>query len=198
MLAALAGLTRIDGLALIPALMLLAFANPVGKRLRALAYSALAIAGPLMYELYLEASTGSWTAWQQANQKGWGLQTDWPWTALESSWRGAFEYRDGAGAYAWSYQLELACTVAAAVLVVVLLWQRSWAQACYCGLVLAGMVFVNTQQGADRGFLICFPLYLVLARAAERRAWIGSAYVWVSAPVAVVLAFLYTAGSWAN
>ena len=36
------------------------------------------------------------------------------------------------------------------------------------------------------------------ARAAERRPWIGNAYLWVSAPIAVVLAFLYSAGAWAN
>lgn len=197
-LAGLAGLSRIEGFALIPALMVLALANPAGKRLRALIYSAWALVGPLMYELYLKDSTGSWDTWQQANRKGWNLWADWPWNALKTTWQGAYEYRDGSGSYAWSFQLELVCTIAAAVLVLVLLWQRSWAQACYCGLVLASMVFANSQQGADRGLLICFPLYLVLARAAERRPWTGNAYLWLSAPVAVILAFLYTAGSWAN
>lgn len=198
MLAGLAGLTRIEGLALIPALVVLAWTNPAGTRLRGAAYSAWAVTGPFLYELYLKVSTGSWSAWQQANRKGWNLWADWPWTALKSTWRGAYEYADGSGAYAWSFQLELVCTIAAAVLVLVLLAQRSWAQGCYCGLVLASMVFTNTQQAADRGFLVCFPLYLVLARAAERRPWIGNAYLWASAPIAVILAFLYTAGIWAN
>jgi hypothetical protein len=198
LLAAMAGLTRIDGLALIPALVLLALTSPPAERLRAAGYAASAVIGPLMYELYLKRATGSWSAWQQANRKGWNLWTSWPWTALKTTWRGAYEYGFGSGTYAWSFQLELVCTIAAAVLVLVLLWQRSWAQACYCGLVLASMVFVNTQQAADRGFLVCFPLYLVLARAAERRAWLSSAYLWVSAPIAVVLGFLYTAGMWAN
>jgi hypothetical protein len=198
-LAGLAGLTRIDGLALIPALMVLGLTRePVGARLRAAAYAVSAAFGPFLYMLYLKDKTGSWSAWQQANRTGWNIWTDWPWVALKWTWRGAYEYADGPGAYAWSFQLELLTTIVAAVLVVVLLWQRSWAEACYCALVLASMVCVNNQSGADRGLLICFPLYLVLARASQRRPWIGGAYVWLSAPIAVLAAFLYTAGAWSN
>ena len=104
----------------------------------------------------------------------------------------------GSGAYAWASQLELVCTLAAAVLVIVLLARRAWPEAFYCALVLASMVCVNSQQGADRGLLLCFPLYPLLARAADRRPWIGSAYLWLCAPIALISAYLYTAGSWAN
>jgi len=197
--AGLAGLTRIDGLALIPALVLLALLRPGdGRRWRAASCAGAAAVGPFMYELYLWRATGSWSAWQAANRKGWNLRLDWPWTAIRNTWRGAYEYADGSGSYAWSFQLELVCTIAAAVLVVVLLARRAWPEACYCGLVLVSMVFVNSQQAADRGLLICFPLYTLLARAADRRPWIGNAYLWVCAPIALVSAYLYTAGSWAN
>ncbi len=199
LLAGLAGLTRIDGLALIPALVLLALVRPAGaRRLVAASTAATAAIGPFLYALYLRRATGSWTAWQDANRRGWNLQAGWPWRAIRETWRGAYEYGYGSGAYAWAFQLELVCTIAAALLVIVLLARRDWPEALYCVLVLASMVCVNSQQGADRGFLICFPLYLLLARAAERWPWIGNAYVWVSAPVAFVLAYLYTAGSWAN
>lgn len=195
----LAGLTRVDGLALIPALALFALLRPGGAgRLRAASTVAAAVLGPFMYVFYLKRATGSWTAWQAANRKGWNLWFDWPWTAIRNTWRGAYEYGDGSGAYAWSFQLELVCTVAAAMLLIVLLARREWPEACYCGLVLFSMVFVNSQQAADRGLLVCFPLYPLLARAADRRPWIGNAYLWVSAPVAVVSAYLYTAGTWAN
>jgi hypothetical protein len=123
---------------------------------------------------------------------------DWPWTALKNTWRGAYEYGDGSGAYAWSFQLELYCTIAAALLVIVLLVRRAWPEATYCALVLVSMTFVDMQQAADRSLLVCFPLYLLVARAADRRPWIGNAYVWVSAPIAFVAAFLYTAGIWSN
>lgn len=197
--AGLAGLTRIDGLALIPALVLFALVRPGGgRRLRAATSAAAAALGPFMYALYLRRVTGSWTAWQAANRKGWNLWFDWPWHAMHETWRGAYEYGWGSGSYAWAFQLELVCTIVAAVLVIVLLARRAWPEAAYCGLVLASMVFVNSQQGADRGLLLCFPLYTLLARAAERRPWIGSAYLWVSAPIALVSAYLYTAGSWAN
>ncbi|MBS2966851.1 hypothetical protein KGA66_27700 [Actinocrinis puniceicyclus] len=197
--AGLAGLTRIDGLALIPALVLFALVRPgSGRRLHAASIAAAAALGPFMYELYLRRATGSWTAWQAANRKGWNLWVDWPWTAIRNTWRGAYEYGDGSGAYAWAFQLELVCTIAAALLVIVLLARRAWPEAAYCALVLASMVFVNSQQAADRGLLMCFPLYVLLARAADRRPWIGNAYLWVSAPIALVSTYLYTAGSWAN
>lgn len=197
--AGLAGLTRIDGLALIPALVLLALTRPGGaRRLAAASSAATAAVGPFLYVLYLRRTTGSWTAWQAANRKGWNLWTDWPWTAMRETWRGAYEYRWGSGSYAWIFQLELVCTIAAAALVIVLLARHEWPETLYCALVLGSMVLVNNQQGADRGFLICFPLYPVLARAADRRPWIANVYLWVSAPIAVVLAYLYTAGSWAN
>ncbi|HXR71112.1 mannosyltransferase family protein [Actinocrinis sp.] len=199
LLAALAGLTRINGLALIPALVVFALLRSAkGHRLTSALIASAAAIGPFMYLLYLRRATGSWSAWQQANRKGWNIWMDWPATAIRNTWRGAYEYGDGSGAYAWSFQLEFFCTIAAALLVVALLARRAWPEATYCALVLASMLFVNMQQAADRTLLVCFPLYLLLARAANRWPWIGNAYVWVNAPVAVVAAFLYSAGVWSN
>ncbi len=201
LLAGLAGLTRIDGLALIPALVLLAVIRPsAAGRLRATAAAAAATYGPFLYVLYLRRATGSWSAWQQASRAGWNLRVDWPWVSIRDSWRNAYENHWAAAYYpwSWSFELELVCTAAAALLVIVLLVRHEWPEACYCALVLASMVCVNYQMGADRGLLVCFPLYLLLARAADRRPWIGNAYVWVSAPIALLLAGLYTTGNWAN
>ena len=201
LLAGLAGLTRIDGLALIPALVLLALTRPgTAHRLSAVSSAAAGTFGPFLYVLYLRRATGSWSAWQQASRAGWNLRIDWPWIAIRDSWRNAYEVRWSSAYYpwSWSYELELVCTIAAAVLVIVLLVRHEWPEACYCALVLASMVCVNYQMGADRGLLVCFPLYLLLARAADRRPWIGNAYVWVAAPIALLLAGLYTTGNWAN
>lgn len=201
LLAALAGLTRIDGLALIPALVLFALIRPgTTDRLRAASSAAAATAGPFLYVLYLRRATGSWSAWQRASRAGWNLRLDWPWIALRDSWRNAYEDHWSSQYYAWSwsFELELVCSIAAVILVIVLIARREWPEACYCALVLASIVCVNYQMGADRGLLVCFPLYLLLARAADRRPWIGNAYVWVSAPIALLLTGLYTTGNWAN
>lgn len=201
LLAGLAGLTRIDGLALIPALVLLAVTRPgTAGRLRATTAAAAAAFGPFLYVLYLRRATGSWSAWQQASRAGWNLRVDWPWVSIRDSWRNAYEdhWESAYYPWSWSFELELVCTAAAALLVIVLLMRREWPEACYCALVLASVVCVNYQMGADRGLLVCFPLYLLLARAADRRPWIGNAYVWVSAPIALLLAGLYTTGNWAN
>ena len=199
--AGLAGLTRIDGLALIPALVLFGLVRPgtIG-RLRSAGAAAAATVGPFLYVLYLRRATGSWSAWQQASRAGWNLRIDWPWVSVRDSWRQAYETHWDAPYYpwSWSFELEIVCTAAAALLVIVLLARREWPEACYCALVLASMACVNYQMGADRGFLVCFPLYLLLARASDRRPWIGHAYVWLSAPIAFLLAGLYTTGNWAN
>ena len=199
--AGLAGITRIDGLALIPALVVFALIRPgAAGRLRSAAAAAAATLGPFLYVLYLRRATGSWSAWQQASRAGWNLRVDWPWIAIRDSWRNAYEVHWDSPYYpwSWSFELELVCTIAAVLLVIVLLTRREWPEACYCALVLASMVCVNYQMGADRGLLVCFPLYLLLARTSERRAWIGQAYLWVSAPIAVLLTELYTTGNWAN
>jgi hypothetical protein len=201
LLGGLAGLTRIDGLALIPALVLLALLQPgAAGRLRAAAAAAAATVGPFLYVLYLRRATGSWSAWQEASRAGWNLRIDWPWVSVRDSWRNAYEAHWDAPYYpwSWSFELELVCTVAAVLLVIALLARREWPEACYSALVLVSMVCVNYQMGADRGLLVCFPLYVLLARVSQRRPWIGHAYVWVSAPIAFLLAGLYTTGNWAN
>jgi hypothetical protein len=201
LLAGLAGLSRIDGLALIPALVVYGLTRPGAvNRLEAAVCAAAATFGPFLYMLYLHQVTGSWNAWQQASKAGWNLRLDWPWVSIRDSWRNAYETHWDPAYYpwSWSFELELVCSIAAAVLVIVLLARREWPEAVYSGLVLASIVCVNYQMGADRGLLVCFPLYVLLARLADRRPWIGSAYVWLSAPIALLLAGLYTTGNWAN
>ncbi|WP_157436184.1 mannosyltransferase family protein [Actinospica robiniae] len=201
LLAGLAGFTRIDGLALIPALVVFGLVRPGNTtRLRAASASAAALFGPFLYMLYLRLVTGSWNAWQQASRAGWNLKIDWPWVSLRDSYRNAYENHWDPAFYpwSWSFELELVCSIAAIALVIVLLVRREWPEACYSALILASIICVNYQMGADRGLLVCFPGYVLLARLSERRPWIGQAYVWVSAPVALLLTGLYTTGNWAN
>lgn len=200
-LGAAAGFTRIDGLALIPALILFGLTRPgTTTRLRAASYAAAGTFGPLLYMYYLRLATGSWNAWQEASKAGWNLHIDWPWVSLRDSWRNAYEthWDPAYFPWSWSFELELVCSIAAIAVVIVFLYRREWPEACYSALVLASMICVNYQMGADRGFLVCFPLYVLLARVSERRPWIGQAYLWVSAPVALLLTSLYTTGNWAN
>lgn len=201
LLAGLAGLARIDGLALIPALVVFGLVRPgTTTRLRAAGAAASALFGPFLYVFYLRLVTGSWNAWQEASRAGWNLKIDWPWVSLRDSYRNAYETHWEAAFYpwSWSFELELVCSIAAIALVVVLLIRREWPEACYSALILASIVCVNYQMGADRGLLVCFPMYVLLARVSERRPWIGHAYVWISAPVALLLTGLYTTGNWAN
>lgn len=195
-LAGIAGLVRVNGLFLIAALLVAAATSARGGRLRATAYAAIALSGPGAYVLYLWAGTGSIGAWFSASRAGWNLHATWPWTAWRNTWRTAF----GPGLppdRAAMFQIEIACMLAAWALTLVLLRRRAWAEATYCGL--AGMVLGSTTfyQAVPRALLVMWPLYILVAKATEKRPWVGQVYLWVCAPLAVLVAVFFFLGKWA-
>jgi hypothetical protein len=196
LLAACAGLVRVNGVFLIAALMLAAVMSPRGQRLRATAVTSLAALGPAGFEIYLWAGSGSWTAWLTANRNGWGLRFVGPWMSLRNTWDRAF----GHGLTperAAMFQLEIACMAVALALTIVLTWRRAWPEALYCALAVVSLATTTYYQAVPRTLLLMWPLYVLVARAAERRPWLGQLYVWVCAPLAVVVAVLFFLGVWA-
>lgn len=190
LLGAFAGLVRIDGVFLAAALILAAATSRRGQRLRATAWSLLALTGPGLYEVYLWAGSGSWGAWQSASQHGWGLHFVGPWRSLQTTWGMAF----GGGLapdHAVAFQVELAAMVVAVALTLALLWRREWPEAVYCGLAVVALGTTTYYQSVPRALLLMWPLYVLAARAADRRAWVGRVYLWSSAPLAVVVAMLF-------
>ena len=114
LLAGLAGLARLDGLALIPALVVFGLVRPgTTTRLRAAGAAASALFGPFLYVFYLRLVTGSWNAWQEASRAGWNLKIDWPLVSLRDSYRNAYETHWEAAFYpwSWSFELELVCSI---------------------------------------------------------------------------------------
>lgn len=194
-LAALAGLGRVNGLFLIAALLVAAVTSERGRRLRATAWASLGLVGPAAYVSYLWAGTGSPTAWFTASDAGWGLHHVWPWSAWKTTWNLAFGSvlpPDRAA----MFQIEIACVLVAWILTLVLLYRRDWAEAVYCGLAAAVLSCTTYYQAVPRAVLIMWPLYVLVARAAEKRPWVGQVYLWLCAPLAVVVAVYFFIGKW--
>lgn len=195
-IAALAGLVRVNGLFLIVALLVAAATSERGKRLRAIAWSSFGFVGPAAYVAYLWAGTGSPTAWFAASNAGWGLHLVSPWSAWKTTWGMAFG-RVLPPDRAAMFQVEIACILAAWALTLVLLRRHAWAEATYCGLAAAVLSCTTYYQAVPRAVLIMWPLYVLVARAAEKRPWVGQVYLWVCAPLAVVVAVYFFLGKWA-
>jgi mannosyltransferase PIG-V len=193
LLAAFAGLTRVTGLFLIAALLLVAAARERGQRARALAWLCIAPAGPALYEVYLWAGTGSWTAWFTASRNGWNLHFVGPWTALRNTWGWAFGGLI-APQPAVMYQIEIAFMAVALALTLVLLRRRAWPEAVYCGLAVVTLGTTTYYQSVPRAVLLMWPLYMLIARAAIRRPWVGQVYLWLSIPLATLIGWYYFLG----
>ena len=195
LLAACAGLVRIDGLYLIAGMLVMALTSEPGRRIRAMTWMSVGLLGPLLYEVYLWVGTGSWTAYMAAN-RAWGLWFTWPWTALRNTWQRAFA-PGLAPDQAAMFQLEIACMAAGVVLTLVLLRRRAWPEATFVGLMFITLGTVAYYQSVPRALLVSWPLYLLVARAAERWPWIGALYLWACAPLAVITSVMFVLGRWA-
>lgn len=196
LLAACAGLVRIDGMFLIAGLLVMAAASERGGRIRAALWACVALAGPALYEVYLRAETGSWSAWTWANNDGWDLHYVGPWQSFRNSWDRAFGH-GMAPDRAAMFQLEIACLAATLALTLVLAWRRAWPETVYCGLAVIALGTTTFYQSTPRALLIMWPLYVLTARAAEKRPWVGQVYLWVCAPLAVITAVMFFLGEWA-
>lgn len=195
--AAFAGLVRVNGLFLIAALVLAALAYERGtRRLRAVAWMCASIIGPGLYEIYLRAGTGSWTAWLTANKAGWGLHFVGPWRSFTDTWNMAFG-QVLTPVRAPMFQLEIACMAVGIMLTLVLARHRAWPEALYCALTFAALGTTTFYQSVPRALLVSWPLYVLLGQRAERRAWIGQFYLWACAPLAAIVAVYFFLGQWA-
>lgn len=192
----LAGLVRVNGVFLAAALLIAAATSVRGGRLRAMAAASIGFVGPATYVAYLWAGTGLPTAWFAASRAGWGLHSVSPWSAWATTWHMAFGNAMSADRAAM-FQLEIACILVAWALTLVLLYRRDWAEATYCGLAAAVLSCTTYYQAVPRAVLVMWPLYILAARAAEKRPWVGQVYLWVCAPLAVVVAVFFFLGKWA-
>lgn len=226
-LAALACTLRVSGLFLVGALVVMAVLGdgPGAGRGRSRRVSGAELADRLAslvvpigvlvcYVLYLHALTGSWTAWSQAQAKGWGRGFTTPLQTLRNTlpathvdtWRGTY------GQHAWIvatvFRLELVSVVVGIATTVYCLVRRRWASAAWVGVQIVAFSIGYWYMSVNRAVLLWFPLVIALAELTRGPArpiglklfWRGLVLVGVVLDLVVMCWWgwlLYT-GAWAS
>jgi hypothetical protein len=131
---------------------------------------ALALALPILpvvgYAAWLHARTGSWTAWHDAELRGWGRTTTWPWEAFAHQLRAI---STGSSLLQVTRLVDLAMLVAGLGLVLLAVWMRRWPEAAFLALSVGVVATSPDFDSAGRYALSWFPAYWLLAELAERR-----------------------------
>ncbi|MEU8379099.1 mannosyltransferase family protein [Streptosporangium sp. NPDC048865] len=155
---------------------------------------ALPFAPPAGYSVYHHGRSGDWMAWKNAQEAGWGRTFAWPWEAWETSWREAM----GDGDFAVGFRMEIAGAV---VTVCVLLWLlvlRRWSEAVYTGAQAAALLTSAYYLSIPRSLLLCFPLWVLIAKVATGKAWVMALYALILGPLVLLHTALFLDGAWAG
>ncbi len=158
---------------------------------------AIPLVPVIAFMAYLHSLTGSWNAWEHAEQVGWNRHFSYPWHTLANTWHYAFG-RYLPAATAWEYQLEIAVTAVGIAVVVWLAVKRRWAEFAYVLLSVGTLATSHVYLSVPREMLTWWPMWAALGVWCVRRPWIKSAYLAVSAPVMFTIAFLFLTNRWAG
>jgi hypothetical protein len=197
LLAGAAGLVSPQALFMIPALAVMALTGDRGSRLANAGKVCFAIAGPAAYEIYLTVSTGTWKAWQNAQEAGWYRHFVTPVQAFKTTWWAAFQHPFPAS-YSWEFQLEIAAMAAMVLATLAFGCLRRWPETVYCGLAVLALGTSTWYESLPRGLLLLFPVWIALARLEPGRPWVRYVYLSVCAPIAAVLGLLFLTYQWAG
>ncbi|GAA4640333.1 hypothetical protein GCM10023196_105410 [Actinoallomurus vinaceus] len=162
------------------------------RRWRSAPWLAVPFVPVLGYTLYLWRRTGDWSAWQHAQQAGWGRSTVWPWTSFHTTWQAAFGTHDQ---FTTAFRVELIAAVVGVALTGWLLVRRRWAEGAYVGLQLASLLTSAYYLSIGRATLLWWPLWLAAGRC-RRPVYLLLIAVFVPLMTAEVVAF--TSGGWAG
>ncbi|HEY5229278.1 MAG TPA: hypothetical protein VIJ11_00115, partial [Galbitalea sp.] len=200
LLTAGASLTRINGLFLVIALVVLFIAQrrSAGEpyRGRALALAALGLSGVIAYFAYLFATTGDIFAWFEAQAVGWHRALNWPWVTFTNT------VGEALFGHPFDNQLQSSLDIAFAVLaliaVVVMVVRRQWAQAVFVAATIGPLLTSTTYLSLARNTLVLFPLVILLATALEsaRWRWLYWAALGVGVVILVINVHEFTLGGW--
>ena len=164
-----AAAVRVNGLFLLAALglMYLLQLRSSGRWARP-RLDALALALPLLpviaYAAWLHGRTGSWTAWQDAELRGWGRATTWPWEAFA---RQLQAISAGAGPLQLTRSVDLVMVLAGVALVLVAAWMRRWPEVVFLAVSVGVVATSSNYDSAGRYALSWFPAYWLMAELGE-------------------------------
>ncbi len=167
-LAAVAAATRISGLFLIVALVVLALTQTgrAGARLKRLVWLTLPAATLGGYLLYLRLSFGTWSAWYNAEAAGWSRSLTWPWVALQHTLEAAAPGSN----WMTMFRFELVSMAVGVLVTLICLFRRRWAEAVWVGAQVAAFSVSHWFMSVTRATLLWFPAWELLGAAALGRA----------------------------
>ena len=202
LLAAGASFTRVNGLFLVAALVVMYLVAARRAGAPVLRWAAL---GPLLgglgaaaYIVWLWTHTGSFSTWQHAQKVGWGRQTKWPWDSLAATVRYIHSVHPS---FRPQYALDIVFGVGAMLVIVWLIVKRQWPTVVYAGLTLGVMVTSSRWMSVARNTLTMFPIAVALAVACAQGTWRRRALTVVLVFSVALLAFnthQFTLRLWAD
>jgi hypothetical protein len=191
-LAAGASCVRITGLFLAVALVVEFVRSR--ERVRLAGWLAVPFLPLVAYSFYHFRRSGDWLAWKHAQEAGWGRDFVWPWEAWRTTWRSAM----GTDDFAVAFRMEIAGAVVALAVLVWLLALRRWSEFVYCGLQAGALMTSAYYLSIPRSLLLWFPLWVLIAKVATRRAWVIAAYAMVCGPLMFLGVTRFLSGAWAG
>jgi hypothetical protein len=166
MFAAAATFTRINGVFLVAALLVMYVVRrrraglPVATR--TLCWLPVACAGIAGYFLYLLIRTGDPVAWLHAQGAGWGRGFSWPWEAFyQTAGRVLFASTVDRRL---QFGLDIVFVAAIALAIIVFLRRRQWPEVTYLGLTVLAFSTSFTFVSAARGSVTLFPIVILAAQ----------------------------------
>lgn len=229
LLTGLAATMRVSGLFLIGALAVMAVvgdgmdrepgrrrtkAPSAAQRVNHLATLVIPVAVVAAFVVWLHHLTGSWTAWQQAQDRGWGRGFTTPvetWrntlpATSAQTWRAT--YGDHAGQVAAIFRLELVSVAVGIATTVYCLVRRRWASAAWVGVQVVAFSVGHWYMSVNRAVLLWFPLMIALAELTRgpdrpvglKLAWRGIVGIGVVVALVVMCwwGWLFYTGAWAS
>jgi 4-amino-4-deoxy-L-arabinose transferase-like glycosyltransferase len=198
LIAAGATIVRINGLFLVAALALMFLIQLRRRQPGVRWYDGAALVLPAVplsaYFTWLHGQTGSWTAWHDAEELGWGRKLAAPWTGLSNGWSDLFHL----GGIRLSSVLDLTAVLIGLAVTGWLLVLKRWPEAVYMGLNMTVLVCSTTLVSSDRYSLTWFPMYVLLGQALSRpdRRWLRVLLAAVALPLLVYCTVAWTTRVW--
>lgn len=201
LLCAYASFTRINGVFLAAALLVLLLVRVARKQERFRFHKLLAVAvggtGAAVYLGYLWVMTGDPRAWQAAQLKGWGRETVWPWTSLTNTLDALVGIDDPLRQAQWAIDIvAVACCLLAAVYLV---YRRYWAELTLTLITIGVLASSFNYMSIMRNTLTIFPLFVVGGGIlARRREWFTAMVLTLSGVWMIGTTVLFTLTKWAG
>lgn len=198
MLCAGASLTRVNGVFLAAALLVLLMVRVARRQETFRVNKVLAVGvgtlGAVAYLGYLWARTGDPLAWQHAQTEGWGRTTVAPWTSLVNT-------VEAIGLTDPFQRAQFVIDIAAVTLCLLaagyMIYQRYWAELTLTLITVLVLASNASYLSIMRNTLTIFPLFVIGgAILARRREWVTSVVLTLSGIWMIGTTVLFTLTQW--